>query len=307
MNFRSFQLGDLFRVKHGYAFKSAHFAAEGRYIVMTPGHFKEEGGFKDQGPKTKFYSGDVPEDYVLHEKDVVVVMTEQMHGLLGSSVRVSQPDRFLHNQRLGKIVDVDTNRADEQFLYYLFNTRRVRAQIAATASGTKVRHTSPGRIGDVEVSIPDVTTQKRIAEVLSAYDDLIANNTRRIKLLEDAARLLYEEWFVRLRFPGHETAKIKDGVPEGWERKRPRRGLRNHRWWDAFNFKTPSYWEGRHFKWCYTFGHHEESQLHCASGYWPADHRWRGAQRYSSAKIFVPPGTILMTSRASDRILRVNG
>ena len=58
-----------------------------------------------------------------------------------------------------------------------------------------------------------------IASVLSAYDDLIENNRRRIQLLEQAARLLYKEWFVHLRFPGHEHVKIKDGVPEGWERK----------------------------------------------------------------------------------------
>ena len=57
-----------------------------------------------------------------------------------------------------------------------------------------------------------------IADILSAYDDLIENNRRRMELLEEAARLLYQEWFVRLRFPGHEHVKIKDGVPEGWER-----------------------------------------------------------------------------------------
>lgn len=69
---------------------------------------------------------------------------------------------------------------------------------------------------DQEVSYPDRPTQQRIAGILSAYDDLIENNRRRIGLLEQAARLLYREWFVHLRFPGHETAKIVDGLPEGW-------------------------------------------------------------------------------------------
>ena len=59
----------------------------------------------------------------------------------------------------------------------------------------------------------------RIADILSAYDDLIENNRRRMALLEEAARQLYREWFVRLRFPGHEHVKIIDGVPEGWERQ----------------------------------------------------------------------------------------
>ena len=62
-------------------------------------------------------------------------------------------------------------------------------------------------------------TERKIADILSAYDDLIENNRRRIALLEEAARLLYREWFVHFRFPGHEHVKIIDGVPEGWERR----------------------------------------------------------------------------------------
>jgi type I restriction enzyme S subunit len=72
---------------------------------------------------------------------------------------------------------------------------------------------------ELRVRVPDPPEQERIAGVLAAYDDLIENNRRRMKLLEDAARLLYQEWFVRLRFPGHERVRVKDGVPEGWERR----------------------------------------------------------------------------------------
>lgn len=75
-------------------------------------------------------------------------------------------------------------------------------------------------IGRILVDLPDPPTQKRIASILAAYDKLIENNQRRIQLLEQAARLLYKEWFVHLRFPGHEHAKIVDGVPEGWERRK---------------------------------------------------------------------------------------
>lgn len=70
-----------------------------------------------------------------------------------------------------------------------------------------------------KIELPPIRSQRRIASILSAYDDLIENNRRRIQLLEQAARLLYKEWFVHLRFPGYERAKIIDGVPEGWERK----------------------------------------------------------------------------------------
>ena len=74
-------------------------------------------------------------------------------------------------------------------------------------------------IKEYKCDLPPIGVQRRIAEVISAYDDLIENNRRRIQLLEQAARLLYKEWFVHLRFPGHEHVKIKDGVPEGWEKK----------------------------------------------------------------------------------------
>jgi type I restriction enzyme S subunit len=146
-------------------------------------------------------------------------MTEQMEGLLGSSAWIPASDKYLHNQRLGRIVDLDESRVDRRYLYHLLNTATVRHQISASASGTKVRHTAPERIGRVDVELPPLASQQKIADTLTAYDDLMENNRRRIDLLEAAARLLYQEWFVRLRFPGHERSRIVAGVPEGWERK----------------------------------------------------------------------------------------
>lgn len=85
-------------------------------------------------------------------------------------------------------------------------------------SGAAIPSTKREDFYAASISLPDLPTQQRIAGILSAYDDLIENNRRRIGLLEQAARLLYREWFVHLRFPGHETAKIVDGLPEGWNR-----------------------------------------------------------------------------------------
>jgi type I restriction enzyme S subunit len=146
-------------------------------------------------------------------------MTEQAPGLLGSSAWVPEANRFLHNQRLGRIIDLDESRVEKKFLYYLFNTREVRHQISASASGTKVRHTAPERIGRVIVPLPPRKVQSWIASALSAYDDLIENNRRRMALLEDSARRLYREWFVHLRFPGHEHTRITNGVPAGWKKE----------------------------------------------------------------------------------------
>lgn len=111
---------------------------------------------------------------------------------------------------------IDPDLLDRRYLYWVFNTDNVRAQIRATATGAKVKHTAPERIKKVRISAPNVPSQRAIASVLDAYDDLIATNQRRIALLEDAARRLYREWFVHLRFPGHEMARIQAGVPRGW-------------------------------------------------------------------------------------------
>ncbi len=220
MNWREIILGEAFRVKHGFAFKSQYFSESGQFVVLTPGNFHEEGGFRSRPSKDRFYSGDIPEDYVLNEGDLIVAMTEQGPGLLGSSALVPEGGKYLHNQRLGLVQNLDSKLLDKRFLYHLLNTRPVRSQISGSASGTKVRHTAPERIYRVKAYVPsDVTEQQRIAAVLSAYDDLIGNNRRRIQLLEQAARLLYKEWFVHLRFPGHEHAKIREGIPEGWEKK----------------------------------------------------------------------------------------
>lgn len=218
MTWAAATLGEHFRVKHGYAFKGEYFASDGTHVVLTPGSFNEEGGFRDQGDKTKYYTGDIPEGFVLDEGDLVVAMTEQAPGLLGSSAWIPEGGRFLHNQRLGRLVDLDENRLNKRFLYYLFNTRDVRQQVSATATGGKVRHTAPERIARVRFLRPPVDTQQRIADILSAYDDLIENNRQRMALLEAAARQLYREWFVRLRFPGHEHTRITNSVPEGWEK-----------------------------------------------------------------------------------------
>ena len=213
-------LGEFIEVKHGYAFKGAGFGTGGTHRLVTPGNFYERGGFRDRGPSQKSYDGPVPDDYVLSPGSLVVAMTEQAPGLLGSSGRVPDDRQvWLHNQRIG-LVTVRNQAADQGFLYYLFNEPSVRAQINATATGAKVRHTAPGRIQAVRAAMPSLPTQRRIAAALSAFDELIEINERRIELLENLARSLYREWFVRFRFPGHEDVDLVDSelgpIPEGW-------------------------------------------------------------------------------------------
>lgn len=218
MNWRTSKLGNHFDIKHGYAFKSKYFDTSGNYIVLTPGNFYEEGGFKTR-TNEKYYSTEPPEDFILKKGDLIIAMTEQAEGLLGSSAIIPQDNFYLHNQRLGLVVNINEKTINKPFLYYLFNTQMIRDSIRATATGLKVRHTAPNRILNIEVNLPNVVTQKKIAEILSTYDNAIANNNQRIALLEESIHKLYKEWFVRLRFPGYESVKVVDGVPEGWEKK----------------------------------------------------------------------------------------
>ena len=220
MTWTEVRLGDAIHVKHGFAFKGQFFTSTGAHVVLTPGNFHEGGGFRLRTGKDRFYSGDIPEEYILKEGDLIVAMTEQGPGLLGSSSLIPESGRYLHNQRLGLVQIRDNSVFDKTFLYYLFNTKTVRDQINGSATGTKVRHTAPERIYRVFTSVPsNVEEQRNIGRVLYSYDSLIGSNRRRIQLLEQTAQLLYDEWFVQFRFPGHERITINNGIPEGWERK----------------------------------------------------------------------------------------
>ena len=114
---------------------------------------------------------------------------------------------------------VDDEKADTFFLYYYMSSREAVQRILNFTSSSGVPHINLKILRNFEVPVPPVERQISIASTLSAYDDQIENNQRRIQLLEQSARLLYKEWFVHLRFPGHEHVKIKDGVPQGWTRK----------------------------------------------------------------------------------------
>ena len=216
MNWKVRRLGELLRIEHGFAFKGEHFSDVGHLVVLTPGNFHETGGFRARPGKDRFYTAAFPDRYLLQHNDLIVAMTEQGEGLLGSPALIPEAGRYLHNQRLG-LVRERAGTADRRFLYYLFNTPVVREQIRNSSSGAKVRHTSPERIYRVEAPVPEPVEQRKIATILSAYDDLIANNQRRIVLLETMAEEIYREWFVRMRFPGHARRSFVAGRPTEWQ------------------------------------------------------------------------------------------
>ena len=106
-----------------------------------------------------------------------------------------------------------------KYLYYYFSSCFFQGNIKNFVSGAAQPQIPIASLKSIEISYPILKAQQKIADILSAYDDLIENNRRRIQLLERSLHLLYKEWFVYLRFPSHEHSKIVDGIPEGWERK----------------------------------------------------------------------------------------
>ena len=111
---------------------------------------------------------------------------------------------------------VNAVEADAAFLYQYLKSAKVREYFLSFKTGSAQPQLPIKNFSAIEIDLPDLPTQRRIASILSAYDDLIENSRRQIKLLEEAAQRLYKEWFVELRFPGHEGVKVVDGVPEGW-------------------------------------------------------------------------------------------
>ena len=217
------KLGEILEIKHGYGFKGEYFTDEKTEdILVTPGNFHIGGGFK--GDKLKFYKGPVNENFVLKENDVVVTMTDlsKMADTIGFSAKIpaKSDQRYLHNQRIGLVSLLDES-FDLNFIYWLLRTNSYQRYIAGSAIGATVKHTSPSKIYTAKVIVPEnKETQRKIASILSGYDDLIENNLKRIKILEEMAQQTYEEWFVRMRFPGYETAVMNEetGLPEGWEK-----------------------------------------------------------------------------------------
>lgn len=114
----------------------------------------------------------------------------------------------------------DKTKIDPDYLCYLLLTPLYQGRLLAAETGATAKHVNMKDIRRLKLdALPTIEQQRHVGQVIAAYDDLIENNRRRIALLEQSARLLYREWFVHLRFPGHEHVKVVDGVPEGWERK----------------------------------------------------------------------------------------
>ncbi len=215
------KLKDIAKVISGYAFKSSDFLSDDGIPAIKIKNIKNgdidlsECDFVDR----KFLS--LNEKYHLKRNDILVSLTgshlTQPNSVVGRIALYRHSFTSLLNQRAGKVIP-DTNLVDPLYLYAFLSQDSIKETIAKKARGAANQaNISPGDVEDTEILLPPLPTQRRIASILSAYDDLIENNLKRIKLLEEIAQRTYEEWFVKFRVKGEQLPiDEKTGLPVGW-------------------------------------------------------------------------------------------
>lgn len=159
------------------------------------------------------------ESYSIRRGDVFVTRTSETSDELGMSCVALKDYPMATYNGFTKRMRPITNRVFPEYIGYYMRLPSFRGEFRAFSTMTTRASLRNEDLLGLEVKLPSIEIQKQIADILSAYDDLIENNQKQIKLLEEVAQRLYKEWFVNLRFPGHENTKIVDGVPEGWNEK----------------------------------------------------------------------------------------
>ena len=191
---------------------------------------------------------------------------------------------------------IDKSKADYEFIYYQLCT--LYDKLVSLKAGAAQPNLNARIIKDLELLMPPLSTQHRIATILSRYDSLIENYQKQIKLLEEAAQRLYKEWFVDLRFPGHENTKIVDGVPEGWEKKTIADVCTNISSGSTPSRSNKAYWENGTIKWVKT------KELQDGWIFDTEEYISQEGYNSSSTKIF-PVNTTLMAIYASPTLGRL--
>lgn len=210
------KLGDVAKVIPGFAFKSKDWCKEGIPVIKIKNIV---GDLSVDTVEADCVPSDILTDklrkFVLDDGDILVAMTGATAGKVGR-LRCKRP--HLLNQRVAKLAPFDV---DPHFFWAVVSSDEYRDRFFKLADGAAQPNMSGGQIESVELLIPLSSTQRKIAGVLSAYDDLIENNSRRIAILEEMAQAIYREWFVHFRFPGHEQVKLINSplgkIPEGWK------------------------------------------------------------------------------------------
>ena len=219
------KLADCIDLLAGFPFKSHRFTDNPADVPLVKGENVSQGCILWEISKRWPVSDwNIMEKFHLVPGDVVVAMDRPWipAGLKWSFIREGDPKALLV-QRCARLRS-SNGCLDQDFLRFVIGGRDFEGYVKPITTGVNVPHISGKQILDFEFTLPPLPIQRRIAGILSAYDDLIENSQRRIKILEEMARRLYREWFVYFRFPGHESCRLVDSplgaIPKGWEVKR---------------------------------------------------------------------------------------
>lgn len=301
------KLGDLLEVKRGTTLSSKYYSKTGSRKRLTLGNFNyPNGGFKENMSKEDiFFIGDVKSEYILKKDDIITPLTEQVHGLLGETARIPLDDVYVQSGDIGLVIP-NSNKLDNKFAYYLISSPVVKKQLSAGAQQTKIRHTSPDKIKDCQVYLPDLSNQKKIGVLLNNIDHKIKINNKINDELEAMAKTIYDYWFLQFEFPNEEGKPYKSSggkmvwnevlkreIPEGWTN-----GLISDLG-EIISGGTPStkhdeYYSKNGIAWVTPYDLSKTTDKYITHG--EKDISQKGLEK-SSAKL-MPKGSILLTSRA---------
>ena len=208
MELKKYKLGEILDVIRGASLSGEFYATEGEYIRLTCGNFDYQNNcFKENKSKDNlYYTGDFRSEFLMEKGDIITPLTEQAIGLLGSTAIIPESGKYIQSQDVAKIICKE-DLLDKDFAFYLISSTLVKQQLSAAAQQTKIRHTSPDKIKDCTVWIPELAEQKRISKLLRSLDCKIGLNRAINQNLEAMAKQLYDYWFVQFDFPN------KDGKP----------------------------------------------------------------------------------------------
>lgn len=215
MSWEKVKLNDICSSIYDGDHQSIPLSDDGVPFLITKNLDKLDGSISYEGARFApwDYWGKLPSSKRPTEGDVLLTVK----GSFGTPAFVTSSHPFVFQRDLA-LLRPDRALVEPSYLFYLLKTAEFYSWADAVAIGTAQRAITLQMLRNKKASLPPLPVQRRIAGVLSAYDKLIENNRRQIKLLDEAARRLYKEWFVDLRFPGHETTPIHNGIPEGWKR-----------------------------------------------------------------------------------------
>ena len=177
MELKKYKLGEILDVTRGASLSGEFYATEGKYIRLTCGNFDYQNNcFKENKSKDNiYYVGDFKPEFLMEKGDIITPLTEQAIGLLGSTAIIPESSKYIQSQDVAKIICKE-NLLDKDFAFYLISSALVKQQLSAAAQQTKIRHTSPDKIKDCTVWIPELSEQKRIGKLLCSIDRKIELN-----------------------------------------------------------------------------------------------------------------------------------